>query len=189
MPGHRGKRGHYFFSVKDNQPTLKRDIADLWADLREEDMPPQVEQVGSHGDRVEVRRLWASDELVNYSDWPHLAQVCRTERIVHHQGKTRRELAYAVTSLSPQQADPARLLELWRGHWGVENRVFWVRDVTMDEDRSQVRTGSAPQVMAGLRNLVISILRMKEEPNIAAALRRCAAKPQLALSLLGAFVK
>ena len=71
MPGHRGKRGHYFFAVKDNQPTLKRDIADL----REEDMPPQVEQVGSHGDRVEVRRLWASDELVNYSDWPHLAQV------------------------------------------------------------------------------------------------------------------
>ena len=114
MPEYRSKRGHYLLSVKDNQPTLKQDIADLW----EEDMPPQVVQVGSHGDRVEVRRLWASAELVNYSNWPHLAQVCRTERIVHHKGKTRRELAYAVTSLSPQQAGPARLLELWRGHWG-----------------------------------------------------------------------
>ena len=139
MPGYRGKRGHYFFSVKDNQPTLKQDIADLW----EEDLPPQAEQVGSHGDRVEVRRLWASSELVNYSNWPHLAQVCRTERIVHRKGGTRWELAYAVTSLPPQQAGPGRLLELWRGHWGIENRVFWVRDVTMDEDRSQIRSGAA----------------------------------------------
>ena len=182
MPEHRSKRGHYFFSVKDNQPALKQDIADLW----EEDLPPQVEQVGSHGDRVEVRRLWASAELVGYSDWPHLAQVCRTERIVHHKGKTRRELACAVTSLSPQQADPARLLELWRGHWGVENRVFWVRDVTMDEDRCQVRSGSTPQVTAALRNLVISLFRIGKEPNIAAALRRCATKPDHPLSLIGA---
>ena len=185
MPAYRSKRGHYFFSVKDNQPTLKQDIVDLW----EEGLPPQVEQVDCHGDRVEVRRLWASAELVGYSDWPHLAQVCRTERIVHHQGRTRRELAYAVTSLSPQQADPARLLELWRGHWGVENRVFWVRDVTMDEDRCQIRTGSAPQIMAGLRNLVISLFRIGKEPNIAAALRRCATKPAYSLSLVGAPLK
>ena len=148
-------------------------------------MPPQVVQVGSRGDRVEVRRLWASSKLVNYSDWPHLAQVCRTERIVHHKGKTRHELAYAVTSLSPQQADPRRLLELWRGHWGVGNRVFWVRHVTMDNDRSQVRTGSAPQIMAALRNLVISLLRMGKEPNIAATLRRCATNPSYPLSLVG----
>ena len=122
MPEYRGKRGHYLLSVKDNQATLKQDIAGLWADLREEDMPPQV-----------------------------------------------------VTSLSPQQAGPARLLELWRGHRGIENRVFWVRDVTMDEDRCQVRTRSAPQIMAGLRNLIISLFRIGKDPNIAAALRplRC----------------
>ena len=120
---------------------------------------------------------------------PCLAQVCRTERIVHHKGKTRRELAYAVTSLSPQQAGPARLLELWRGHWGIENRVFWVRDVTMDEDRCQIRSGSAPQIMAGLRNLVISIFRIGKEPNIAAALRRYATKPAYSLSLVGALVQ
>ena len=190
MPGYRSKRGRYFFSVKDNQPTLKQDIADLWANLWaglwEEGPPPQAEQVDCHGDRAEVRRLWASAELVGYSDWPHLAQVCRTERVVHQKGKTRRELAYAVTSLSPQQADPARLLELWRGHWGIENRVFWVRDVTMDEDRCQIRTGSAPQIMAGLRNLVISLFPLNQEPNIAAALRRCAAHVSLPLSLLGA---
>ena len=124
-----------------------------------------MEQVSSHGGRVEVRRLWAWEELVGYNDWSHLARVCRTERVVHQQGKTRREMAYAVTSLQPEQADPARLLELWRGHWGVENRVFWVRDVTMDEDRCQIRSGSTPQIMAPLRNLVISLLRMEKEPN------------------------
>ena len=143
-------------------------------------------QVGRHGDWVEVRCLWASAELAGYSDWPHLAQVCWVERIVHRKGRTRREVAYAVTSLPPQEADPARLLELWRGHWGIENRVFWVGDVTMDEDRCQVRTGSAPQIMAGLRNLVISLFNMAKEPNIAAALRRCATKPSLPLSLAGA---
>ena len=161
---------------------MKQDIADLW----EEAVAPQAEQVGRHGDRVEVRRIWVSDLLAGYSDWPHLAQVCRVERIVHHKGKTRRELAYAVTSLGPNEADPARLLQLWRGHWGIENRVFRVRDVTMDEDRCQVRSGSAPQVMAGLRNLVISLLRMEKVPNIAAALRRCATRPSYPLSLVGA---
>jgi hypothetical protein len=112
--------------------------------------------------------------------------VCRTERLVHHQGRTRREVAYAVTSLPPEQADPARLLELWRGHWGIENRAFWVRDVTMDEDRCQIRSGSAPQIMAALRNLAISLFRTGKEPNIAAALRRCATKPAYSLSLAGA---
>lgn len=181
MPEYCGKRRHYLFSVKDNQPTLKQDIADLW----EEDIPPQAAQTGAHGDRVEVRRIWVPEELAGYSGWPHLAQVCRLERTVHRKGKTRREVAYAVTSLPPEAADARRLLELWRGHWGIENRVHWVRDVTFDEDRSQVRTGPAPQVMAGLRNLAISLLRLNHESNIAAGLRRCAAQVSLPLSLLG----
>ena len=72
------------------------------------------------------------------------------------------------------------------GHWGIENRVHWVRDVTFDEDRSQVRTGSAPQIMAALRNLTISALRLAGETNIAAALRRCAVSPSRPLTLIGA---
>ena len=95
-------------------------------------------------------------------------------------------MAYAVNSLPPEEADAAQLLDLWRGHWGIENRVHWVRDVTMDEDRSQVRTGAAPQFMAGMRNLTISLLRLSGESNIAAALRCHADKPFLALALVGA---
>jgi len=68
----------------------------------------------------------------------------------------------------------------------IENRVHWVLDVTMDEDRSQVRTGAAPQVMAALRNMTISLLRLASEPNIAAALRRHAAHPKEAMALVGA---
>ena len=134
---------------------------------------------------MEQRRLWSSDLLTGYSDWPHLAQVCRLERITHGKRGTRRELAYAVTSLPPEEADAIRLLNLWRGHWGIENRVHWVRDVTFDEDRSQVRTGAAPQIMAGLRNLTISLLRLTGEPNITAALRRHAANPSHPLTLVG----
>ena len=108
------------------------------------------------------------------------------QRVVTRKGRTRQDVAYAVTSLSSQEAGPQRLLNLWRGHWGIENRVHWVRDVTFDEDRSQIRTGAAPQVAAALRNMTISLLRLANKPNIAAALRRNAAHPAEALALVGA---
>jgi predicted transposase YbfD/YdcC len=148
--------------------------------------PPQAVQTNKHGGRVEKRRLWVSSILAGYSDWPHLAQVCRLERTVIYKGETRQELAYSVTSLSAQEANPRQLLTLWRGHWGIENRVHWVRDVTMDEDRCQIRTRAAPQVMAALRNMTISLLRLAGKSNIAAAFRRHAAHPSEALALVGA---
>ena len=94
-------------------------------------------------------------------------------------------MVYGVTSLSPAQADPARLLALNRGHWEIENRLHWVRDVTFDEDRSQVRTRNGPRVMATLRNLAISILRLAGARFIAKAVRWCARDHQRALRLIG----
>lgn len=87
-------------------------------------------------------------------------------------GVTRIETVYGVTSLLPAQASPARLLALVRAHWTIENRLHWVRDVTFDEDRSQIRQGAGPQVMATLRNLAISLLRLAGAPLIAPALRQ-----------------
>jgi hypothetical protein len=87
-------------------------------------------------------------------------------------GITRTETVSGVTSLAPAQASPARLLALVRAHWTIENRLHWVRDVTFDEDRSQVRQGAGPQVMATLRNLAISLLRLAGAPFIAPALRQ-----------------
>jgi hypothetical protein len=184
VPTDCGKGGHYFFTVKDNQPLLKQDIVTIWE--VEPSTPPQAIQTNKHAGRVEKRRLWVSSILAGYSDWPHLAQVCRLERTVIYKREIRQELAYAVTSLSPQEANPRQLLALWRGHWGIENRVHWVRDVTMDEDRCQIRTRAAPQVMAALRNMTISLLRLAGKRNVAAAFRRHAAHPSEALALVGA---
>lgn len=145
---------------------------------------PAVETTNKHGDRIERRKLWVSSDLAGYSDWPHLAQVCRIERQVTRKGETKEEVAYAVTSLCAADARPERLLAIWRGHWGIENRLHWVRDVTFDEDRRQVRTGAAPQIVAAITNAAISLLRLTGTANIAAALRRHAAHPSLPLNLL-----
>ncbi len=139
-----------------------------------------------HG-RIETRAIWTSTDLVGYTDFPFLAQVFRIERTVttltglpkHH------EIVFGVTSCPPARADAARLLALNRGHWGIENRLHWVRDVTFDEDRSQVRTGAGPQVMASLRHLAITLLRLAGCTSIAAALRHCARPVTRPLRLLG----
>jgi len=117
--------------------------------------------------------------------WPHLQQVCRLERQRVVKGKKQVEVSYAITSLPATEADAKRLLTLSRGHWGIENRLHWVRDVTFDEDRSQVRTGAAPQVLAGLRNLVISLVRRDGHSNVAAALRRHNAHLSEAFDMMG----
>jgi hypothetical protein len=70
------------------------------------------------------------------------------------------ETAYGVTSLKEEQASAQRLLELNRGHWEIENRIHWVRDVTYDEDRCRIRTDNGPRVMATIRNVAIGIARM-----------------------------
>ena len=95
------------------------------------------------------------------------------------------ERVYAITSLPPERADAARLLGIWQGHWGIENRLHWVRDVVFGEDQSQVRTESAPQLMAALRNLVTGMLRLCGVKNIAAALRHYSWKPWETLALTG----
>ena len=177
--------GDYFWVVKDNQLGVREAVSLLL------EHPPWGESFGEacregrHGDRWEHRRLLASVALNGYLDWPRLGQVCCVERTRRHKGKETVERAYAITSLPPEQADAARLLEIWSGHWRIENRLHWVRDVVFGEDLSQVRTGSAPQLLAALRNLVIGVLRLSGVKNISAALRHYGWEPWEALSLIG----
>lgn len=177
--------GDYLMVVKENQPTTLAAIEILFAD-------PQAQTTSSsrldgHGDRIEERTLRVSQDLLHYLDWPGLAQVLCLERRVTNKrsGVTRYQTAYAVTSLSPAHASPAQLLTAWRAHWHIENKLHYVRDVTFDEDRSQVRAGRIPQVMATLRNAAIGLMRVEQHPNIAAACRRYAARPALALAAVG----
>lgn len=113
-----------------------------------------------------------------------MARVERTSQQVTS-GKVRTEVVYLVTSLSPEQASPERLLALNRGHWEIENRLHWVRDVTFGEDLSQIRKGAGPRMMATLRNLAISLFRLyRQASGIAEALRDLAAQPHLALAMV-----
>lgn len=177
--------GDYLMVVKENQPTLLEDLTVLFDDPTT--VVQAAEDVTLQRGRVEVRHLRASTELVGYSDWPGLQQALCLDRTVISKatGEVQEERAYAVTSLPATRVQPADLLALWRGHWHIENKSHYVRDVTFDEDRSGVRAGHVPQVMAALRNAVIGLLRLRGEPNIAAAGRRFAAQPHLALAAIG----
>jgi predicted transposase YbfD/YdcC len=180
--------GDYLLPVKENQPILREEIALVFAQSKLlQDTITEARTIDQHGDRIEERRLRASTALCGYTDWPGHQQVLEVERTITKKatGETRREVAYAITSLSAERATARQLLKLWREHWHIENRLHWVRDVTFDEDRSQVRVGHIPQVMAALRNLTISLLRLSGAQNIAAACRRYAAQPALALAAVG----
>ncbi len=88
-----------------------------------------------------------------------MAQVRRItrERIVG--GKKTVETVYAITSLPPERAGPEQLLALSRAHWGIENRLHHVRDVTCREDQARAHTGNAPQILAAFRNTVLTLIR------------------------------
>ena len=181
------KGGDYVMIVKANQPKLKDEIELVFTLPPAGDRQDHIRTVEVGHGRIETRNLTTSEALVGYSDWPGLAQVFEVGRHVIDQktGKERGEVVYGVTSLRPEQADPGCLLELVRGHWCIENKSHWVRDVTFDEDCSQVRSGHIPQLMAALRNTAMGLLRRAGYTNIAQACRKMAAQPAKALALVG----
>jgi predicted transposase YbfD/YdcC len=180
--------GDYVMMVKANHPQLLEDIATVFAlaPITGERRTAAATLDCGHG-RIEQRGLQTSNVLLGYSDWPGLAQVFQLERqiILKKTGEVRTEVVAGVTSLTPERANAARLLALVRGQWQIEHPSHWVRDVTFDEDRSQVRCGNIPHVMAALRNTVIGLMRSAGDTNIAAACRRFTAQPKAALHLLG----
>ena len=180
-------KGNYVMIVKKNQPTLREDIRTLFAQpemVRDTFRTAQTIDSG-HG-RVETRRLTASTALNAFSSWPGVQQVFQIERtvIVKKTGEQHTEVVEGVTSLSPEQASAADLLRYVRQHWHIETKSHWIRDVTFDEDRSQVRVGSIPEVMAVLRCTVLSLLRASGTPNVATATRHYAAQAAEALALI-----
>lgn len=174
--------GHYVFTVKANQPGLLGRIASqTWASLA----PQYTRTEKGHG-RTTTWQATAQPAQA-WIAFPHAAQTIRLtrDRVAHTTGRATREQVYAITSLPAPQASAADLAALIRGHWGIENRLHWVRDVVYDEDRSQVRTGAAPRIMAAMRNLAISIHRLSGATNIARATRNAMRNPQHARHLTG----
>jgi predicted transposase YbfD/YdcC len=170
------RRADYVMTVKANMPTLYRQLKKLpWAQV------PAVSSVtGDHGRRA--RRTIKATLAPAWIGFDGAAQVAQLRRTVTQDGKKTVEVVYLITS--DGDVDPATLAAWVQGHWEIENRLHWVRDVTYLEDKSLVRTGNAPRVMASLRSLAISLLRLDGHGNIAAANRHHLRDPQRTLKLL-----
>jgi predicted transposase YbfD/YdcC len=171
----------YLLVVKANQPALHAQLAGLpWRKI------PVMDRTRDHGHgRVEVRTLKVA--AVAGLCFPHAAQGIQATRRVRASGsrRWRTVTVYAITSLALGTASPAQMASWLRGHWTIENRLHWVRDVTFSEDASHACTGSLPRVMASLRNLAIGALRLAGHPNLAAALRHTGRDPARPLTILG----
>jgi predicted transposase YbfD/YdcC len=174
---------HWILTVKGNQPSLHQQLAGLpWR------LVPDADRHATRGHgRREIRTL----KILSVStgiDFPNAAQAMQIRRRRRRLDEPRRfttETVYAITDLLVHQAKPTHLADWIRGHWSIENKVHWVRDVTYDEDRSQIRTGTGPQVMAAIRNAAIGVLRLAGATNIAAANRHHARNANRPLALLG----
>ena len=204
----REKKADYVLPVKANQKLTYQDIQCLFEPESppKNDVDPQAYQARifetlhheakAHTDTastvekahgyITTRTLATSTLLNEHLTWPGLAQVyeyrserkhIRTQKITHH-------VQYGITSLSPHQATAKRLLQIRRGHWAIENLSHRTRDVLLGEDASQVRCGNIPQVMAALRNTVLTLLRICGYTHIAKALRFFAARPTEALKII-----
>jgi hypothetical protein len=178
--------------VKGNPPSLEAVLPAFFAPPLGRPATQRQAQTREKGHgRIEWRRLTSTTVGVSALAWPAVSQVFRLERRREdvRRGKVQEEVVYGLTSAAPPPAGPRRLLRWTRGHWAIENRSHWVRDVTFDEDRSMVRRGSIPQVLAGVRNAALGLLRLAGHRNIAAAGRYYAAHPAEALALLGLSVQ
>ena len=120
------RQAHYHFTVKGNQPSLERDIALLFATRG---APDFVEVTPPDHGRIETRRIWCSMALNDYLDFPHVGQVFMIEResINKKSGAQSREIALGITSRTPQEASPKRVLAVNRGHWSIES-VHYIID-------------------------------------------------------------
>jgi predicted transposase YbfD/YdcC len=176
--------------VKANQGTLYDDIQLLFdppadvATLPLQDHRRARTMDTGHGRTLEVRQLVASTDLNDYLAWPGVAQVFRVERTWREHGEVKRTRRYGITSLAPAAADAGRLLALRRGHWSIENRLHWRKDVTFGEDASLIHVGQGPTVMALLRDAAVSLLHRAGVKRVASRLRTHSQHPEQAVALV-----
>ncbi len=154
------RHAHYHFTVKGNQRGVLEDVALLFQDRQQPDFvqhtPPD------HG-RIEIRKIWTSTELNGYLDFPHVGQVFLIERHATDKktGKYSCETVCGLTSRTPQQAGPERILNINRGHWSIENSCHYIIDWNYDEDRGRIRTGHGPENITRLRRFAIGLIKSK----------------------------
>lgn len=174
-----GRGGHFVMTVKNNQPTLYASLKELpW------------KQIGVLASATDTRRGRRITRTISACEVPagfsfhHIGHVVKIRRTVTVKKKRTVEIAYLITDLTMLQAQPQTIAAWVQGHWGIENRLHYVRDVTLGEDASRIRTGSGPRIMATLRNLTIALLRAAGHTNIAQGLRYHARRHDRPVKLL-----
>lgn len=179
--------GHYVLIAKKNQLNLYRDLHLFFTDPQADAEAWEEEHTWNKGHgRLEERRI-RTTTLLNplfQREWAGIGQAFQVRRRTTHPLKCTQQIVYGITSLTPAQADPIRLLGLLRTHWHIENRSHYRRDVTLEEDASQVRTAGAPLALAALNGTVLALMDWLQVPNVPAQMRRFCARPHEALSLL-----
>jgi len=178
------RQAHYHFPVKGNQPALESDIALLF---ETRGAPDFVEVTPPDHGRIETRSIWCSPALNDYLDFPHVGQVFMIEResINKKTGVPSREIALGITSRTPQEASPKRILAVNRGHWSIES-VHYIIDWNYDEDRSRIRTGFGPENITRLRRFAVGVLKSLQKPgqSIAAMMRKLTFRNRLVFDYL-----
>jgi predicted transposase YbfD/YdcC len=187
------KDGHYCLRLKGNQPDT---LAAVQAWFHSDTAPVlpdtqtfRLSQKG-HG-RLTTYTIQSTTALNPYLEkslaWPRIGQVLHLQRHTLHQktGTVTETVHYALTDLSPDQADPLSLFHLWQQHWHIENKLHWVRDVDFTEDRNRARTGHFPFNFSGLRNAVLNLLRAYVQQPITQARTYFSVNLPLACSLVG----
>lgn len=165
------RKAHYHFTSKNNQKSLLEDIALLFnSTTREPDH--RTCNGGEHG-RIETRNIWVSTELNDYLDFPHVGQSFKIERIRFNKktGKESKEIAYGITSKTPDLASAAQVLQDNRGHWVIESHHYII-DWNFDEDRSRISKGAGPENMTRMRRFAVCLIKSKGVKNVAQAMRK-----------------
>jgi predicted transposase YbfD/YdcC len=178
-------RGDYLLTVKANQSTLYHH---LWRTFSPQARPLLDRREGrtvtkGHG-RLEIRQLITTADPLALPAWPGVAQLFQIERTWWEKGQRKQQVRYGITSLPPAIGTPARLLQLRRQHWLIENRSHRAKDVNLAEDASLIHAGQGPAVCSVLRNTALNLLRRSGCHHIAATLRLHSQQPHRAVALL-----
>jgi len=189
------KKADYIFQVKQNQPTIFDAINAIPLSKYSKET---LTKGKGHG-RIEERSVRTTTEDIEKIDFPHVAQTIRVERTVTKikTGVVSHEISFYITSLSPQEAQEtqeaqeaqeannSRLGNFIRGHWSIENKLHWIRDVICGEDDSKIGKGSGPRVLASFINLALALFRLAKKKCMSKEFRRCGLYTEVTLSYIG----
>ncbi len=154
------READYHFTVKNNQPTLRQDIA-LFFENRPE--PDFIEHTPPDHGRIETRKIWTTTALNGYLVFPHVGQAFMIEResIEKKTGEHSHEVVYGVSSCKPEKANAEKVLKTNREHWSIENSCHYAIDWNYNEDRCRIRTGHGPENITRLRRFVVGLVKSK----------------------------